>query len=183
MRLSSAGISSTEPAVAAGDSLFAWVERAGGVRIEASRRIATDEPDPGPDPGPGPEPPGDGAPAGPQGPVNSPPAQLARVDTTPPRLASARVSRRGARLRLRLSEPARLTITVERLTAAGAKRRVARLQKRGKPGLNTIRLPTRAGGHRLVPGRYRAVAVATDDSGNASKRLAAVFRIPKAPIG
>ena len=183
VRLSSAGISSTEPAVAAGDSLFVWVERAGGVRIEASRRIAPDEPDPGPDPGPGPEPPGDGSPAGPQGPVNPPPAQLARVDTTPPRLASARVTRRGARLRLWLSEPARLTITVERLTAAGAKRRVARLQKRGKPGLNTIRLPTGAGGHRLAPGRYRAVVQATDDSGNASKRLAAVFRIPKVPTG
>jgi hypothetical protein len=180
VRLSAAGVASTEPAVAPADSLFAWVERSGGVRIEASRRVATDEPDPGS--GPGPEPPPGAGPPGPQGPVTVPPAQLARLDTTPPRIMSARVTKHGARLRVRLSEPAGLAITVERLTGR-AKRAIAVLHKQGKRGLNTIRLAKRSKGRRLPPGRYRAVVRATDASGNASKRLAAVFRIPKAPTG
>jgi len=178
--MSDADAAATEPAVAATDSLFAWIERSGGVRIKAARRIPTAGPGPDPDPGPGSGPPGDGAPAGPQGPIG-PPAQVARADGTPPALTHPRVTKRRLRLRFRLSEPAALTITVQRVMATGEKRRIVVLKRDGKRGLNTIGLPTRTAARRLPAGPYRAMVQATDASGNRSKRVAAVFRIPKAP--
>ena len=100
------------------------------------------------------------------------------ADTTAPVILSASVKprtvrrRRGATLRYRLSEQARLTVTIQR--RAGRRYvSAARLSAASKKGANTRRLVTR----RLRPGRYRAVLVATDAAGNPSKRRVLTFQV------
>ncbi|MGE4425209.1 MAG: hypothetical protein AB7G37_02010 [Solirubrobacteraceae bacterium] len=115
------------------------------------------------------------------------------------RLAPARRGRRGVgtRVRLTLSEDARLRVTVERITvgrrrgeacvrSTRARRRARRcaryarvgtLSRRGTAGVDTVRFTGRLKGRALRAGRYRLRIVATDAAGNRSKERRARVRI------
>jgi uncharacterized membrane protein YgcG len=139
--------------------------------------------------------PGAGAPAGPDGRDHTAPT-LTRVAFAP---ATFR-ARGGTRLRYRLSEPATLRIRIERtapgrragrrcvapsarLKRTGARRctrarTVAQMTRTGgAAGLRTTALGARLGRVTLRPGSYRAVVVARDAAGNASRAAVARFRI------
>ena len=66
---------------------------------------------------------------------------------------------RATRVRLRLSERARLTVTVRR-----GGRRVARVSQAGVRGRNTLNVRKR-----LRPGRYAVIARAVDAAGNRAR--------------
>jgi hypothetical protein len=84
------------------------------------------------------------------------------------------------RFRYTLSEPAQVTITIQRALAGSRKgryRTVGRLTRNGKQGSNSTPFSGRIGKRALRPGRYRAVARATDAAGNRSAPRRAGFRI------
>jgi hypothetical protein len=121
-------------------------------------------------------------------PVPAPPSAPGPVaDTTAPVLKlaispasfragglGARLTRkRGARLRIGLSEPAVVRITIKRTSA----RRTSGVLKRNI-GPGTTTLPFAAldkRGRRLRPGRYKASAIAADLAGNKSRVVTAKF--------
>jgi hypothetical protein len=83
--------------------------------------------------------------------------------------------KRGARLRIGLSEPAVVRITIKRESA----RRASGMLKRSI-GPGTTKLPFAAldkGGRLLRPGRYKASAIATDLAGNKSRVATAKFTL------
>jgi hypothetical protein len=80
------------------------------------------------------------------------------------------------RFRYTLSEPARVTITVQR-ALKGRYRTVGKLTRNGRQGANSTRFTGRIGRRALRPGRYRAVARATDAAQNRSAPSRARFRI------
>jgi hypothetical protein len=175
-RVSTSGAPATAPDLAPSDALVTWNERGGSQQVKTARLLADESgSEPPTEPPPGPT---DGAPAGPQGPLTLPPAEVASADTTRPVVSGARISSR-LRLKLALSEPAGLTLSIERVRGV-SKRRVTQLHRHGHAGLNAVRLPRRVHGRRLPAGRYRAVLQAVDASGNASKRVVVVFRMPRA---
>jgi sugar lactone lactonase YvrE len=100
---------------------------------------------------------------------------LARVAVRPSRVRAGR----NALLRLRLSEPARLTIRLEQRRGTRWKR-IATTARPGKAGANTVKigLRLRRNGKKrpLSPGRYRLVVRATDTAGNTSRDVARQFR-------
>lgn len=122
-------------------------------------------PDPGPSgPGPGPSPtPGPAA------------------DTTAPRLTMTiaptrfRAGRRGAKLRIGLTEAAKVTVTWTKVRARRSAGSATRSLPAGTTKLAFTGKDRR--GRKLKPGRYRAVARAVDAAGNASKVVTAVFTI------
>ena len=84
------------------------------------------------------------------------------------------------RFRYTLSEPARVTITIQRALAGSRKgryRTVGRLTRNARQGSNSTAFSGRIGKRALRPGRYRAVARATDAAGNRSAPRRAGFRI------
>jgi len=109
------------------------------------------------------------------------------------------VTKGGAVLKLKLSEPATVTFTVSRVTKGrrsgarcvkpSAKNRKAKacdlLKKAGtfslkaEAGSLTRRFSGRVGGKALKPGTYALVAVARDAAGNASKPATRKFTVPK----
>jgi DNA-binding beta-propeller fold protein YncE len=97
----------------------------------------------------------------------------AAVDCLAPRLSRLKVvrTRRGRRLRAKLSEPARLRISMAR-RRGGRWAKVRVLRPRARPGLNRLRL-----GRLRRAGRYRLVVSATDAAGNASRRRVVRFRV------
>lgn len=124
--------------------------------------------------GPGPAGGGSSAPAGPATPAS--PAGPA-ADTTAPSLTGLKVlrpftSRKGGRVRLTLSEPARVTLT---FTAADrrARPRTVRRTFRAKAGRNTLKVRARA----LKARGYRLSAVAVDPAGNRSKAVRRKLRV------
>ena len=90
-------------------------------------------------------------------------------------LGARLAAKRGARMRIGLSEPALVKITVKRASA----RRPSGLLKRSiGPGTTTlpfVALDKR--GRRLPPGRYKASAVATDLAGNKSRVATVTFTV------
>jgi len=95
-------------------------------------------------------------------------------DTTAPvvsKLKSRKVSRKAKAFRLtyRLSEAARVKFTFKPVPAKkkGKKRKTVTITKRGKKGVNTLKLKKR----RLKPGRYRVIVRPTDAAGNVGKPL------------
>ena len=56
-------------------------------------------------------------------------------------------------------------------------RRFGSFREQGTAGANVVVFRGRVGGRRLAPGRYQLVAVATDESGKASKPQTKSFRI------
>jgi hypothetical protein len=97
----------------------------------------------------------------------------AAVDCVAPRLSRLKVvrTRRGRRLRAKLSEPARLRISVARKRGRRwAKVRV--LKPRARAGTNRLRL-----GRLKRVGRYRLVVSARDAAGNASRQRVVRFRV------
>ena len=95
-------------------------------------------------------------------------------DTTAPSLrVTARDQRatKGARLALRLSEPARVRIALERRSPQGRWVAVRRTTIDAGKGPSAVRI------RRLKPGRYRARLRATDAAGNASRRHTVTFRL------
>jgi hypothetical protein len=97
------------------------------------------------------------------------------VDRTAPRLSRVRLSRtrlhagRRAVLRLRLSEPARLTVSVNRVR----RRRRGTLHR--TLGAGTAKIPFSV--RRLAVGRHRLTLVARDAAGNASRPVTVRFTI------
>ena len=109
-------------------------------------------PSPQPAPGGGPQPTTGNEPAGPAG-------QAASVDSAAP--AVKRVSVRRGTVRVRLSEPAKLTVRYRKVGAKAVHKKVVT----GHKGTNAIKLG------KLAHGRYRVSVVATDAAGNVSKAL------------
>jgi FtsP/CotA-like multicopper oxidase with cupredoxin domain len=93
------------------------------------------------------------------------------ADRTAPVIRGVRVKRlaRATRVRLRLSEPARLTVTVRR-----GSRRVARVSGAGVTARNTLKVRKR-----LRPGRYVVVAGAVDAAGNRARPVRVALRVPR----
>lgn len=92
------------------------------------------------------------------------------------RTAISASAARGTRFRYTLSEPARVTITIQR-ALKGRYRTVGKLTRNGRQGANSTRFTGRIGRRALRPGRYRAVARATDAAQNRSAPSRARFRI------
>ena len=95
------------------------------------------------------------------------------VDCVAPRLSRLKVvrTRRGRRLRAKLSEPARLRISLARKRGRRwAKVRV--LKPRARAGPNRLRL-----GKLKRAGRYRLVVGARDAAGNSSRQRVVRFRV------
>ncbi|HTU15577.1 MAG TPA: hypothetical protein VMF31_10290 [Solirubrobacterales bacterium] len=95
-------------------------------------------------------------------------------DTTPPvvsKLRSKRVPRKSKLFKLtyRLSEAARVRFTIKPVPARknGRKRKTVTVSKRGRSGVNTLRVKKR----RLKPGRYRVTVRPTDAAGNVGDPL------------
>ncbi len=91
-------------------------------------------------------------------------------DTVAPRITGVKLkakAKKPALLRLTLSEAAKLKVTFKPTPKGKGKkkRKVVKLTKRGKAGLNKLKV--RKG--KLKPGRYRLTIVATDGAGNRSK--------------
>ena len=121
-----------------------------------------DPPPPTPTPTPTPIPtPSGGQPQ----PHTMPPA----ADRTAPVISGMRVKRlaRATRVRVRLSEPARLTVTVKRRG-----HRVTRVSRAGVPGRNTLKVRKR-----LRPGPYAVIARAVDAAGNRARPVKAGLRV------
>jgi hypothetical protein len=95
------------------------------------------------------------------------------VDCSAPAVSRPRFvrTRRGSRLQVRLSEPARLRIAVARLGRAVAARVVRR---NARPGRNRIRV-----GKLRRGSRYRVKITATDEAGNSSPDVVARVRAPR----
>lgn len=87
------------------------------------------------------------------------------------KLRSKKVSRKAKAFKLtyRLSEPARVKFTFKpsKAKAKGKKRRTVTITKKGKLGLNTLKLKKR----KLKPGRYRITVRPVDAAGNVGKPL------------
>ena len=90
-------------------------------------------------------------------------------DSTAPVIRGLRVRRlaRAARVRLRLSERARVTVTVR-----GRHHRVARVAKAGVSGRNAVNVRKR-----LRPGRYAVIARAVDAAGNRARPVKVGLRV------
>jgi hypothetical protein len=139
--------------------------------FQARRGIPGRTPQPGPGPGPGDSTPTPGPSPGPLADTTAP---VLTLSISPRRF---RARRRGVKLRVGLTEAAKVTI---RWTRVRAKRSAGSLTRSLPSG--TARLAF-AGkdrrGHKLRPGRYRAVARAEDAAGNASKPVSVGFTIAR----
>lgn len=99
------------------------------------------------------------------------PGQIPSTDATAPRITRAAVTRRrtGVRVRLRLSEAARVTIRVRR----GGRTVTRRVYRRRPAGTNVLLVRTR-----MTPGRLTVGITAVDAAGNAGRRTLRL-RIPR----
>jgi hypothetical protein len=110
-------------------------------------------------------------------PLPGAPAHAKRLSIRRVRVVPRHIRRgRRARLRLRLSSPARLRILVQRRTK-GHRIRVRTLVVDAPAGNVSIRLPRRVHGHVLAPGRYRVSVVAIDGAGNRSVTVRRTLRV------
>jgi hypothetical protein len=107
-------------------------------------------------------------------------------DTTAPvlsRFASARKSfAKRTRFRFNLTEAARVTIRIQRVIGTGHRTRyrtLTAIRRAGAAGRNSTAFSRRVGRRLLRPGRYRAVAFATDAARNRSAPRRAAFRITR----
>jgi hypothetical protein len=109
----------------------------------------------------------------PPGPVADTTAPVVTLTIAPLRFRAA--GKRRAKLRIGLSEAARVTVTYKRI---GAKRAAGSLSRTLPAGTTRLAFAAKdRRGRRLRPGRYRAVARAVDSAGNASRQVSAVFTI------
>jgi hypothetical protein len=81
------------------------------------------------------------------------------------------------RFRYTLDEPARVTISIQRALSHGRYRTVGKLTRNAAQGANSTVFSGRIGRRALRPGRWRAVARATDAAGNRSAPARTRFRI------
>ena len=128
--------------------------------------------------GAGGPPPGGGGGGGQTGPGTDTAPRVSGVRVVPSRACTRRsrsCPRPGARVRLSLSENARVNGTIERLGPRAA-RVTRRFSVSARAGVNRIRLPLR----RLRPGRYRVSLRAVDGAGNRSAVARAAFRLTRA---
>lgn len=92
---------------------------------------------------------------------------------------------KGARIRFRLNEAARVVFTAKRRVRRCRRGRCARrlvkvrgrLTAAGRQGANAVRFSGRLGGRPLPRGRYVLTARATDPSRNRSRPVTAAFRV------
>jgi hypothetical protein len=123
--------------------------------------------------------------------------RLTRLSVSPRRFAVRRRTRTAARIRWRLSEPARVTLRVDRARRGfrrggrcvarrprtGRIRRCTRFARVGsfartrQAGRATVRFNGFVKGRRLRPGRYRLTAIPRDAAGNRGKAKRATFRV------
>jgi FtsP/CotA-like multicopper oxidase with cupredoxin domain len=122
-------------------------------------------PSPSPSPPSEPTPTETPAPSGEASPQTTPDAH----DHTAPVIRGLRVTplTRATRVRLRLSEPARLTVTIKRRG-----HRPARVSRAGISGRNALMVRKR-----LRPGRYVVIATAVDPAGNQARPVKVRLRI------
>jgi hypothetical protein len=136
---------------------------------------------PGRTPGVSGPPPTPTPPSGP-GPVADTTAPVLKLAISPASfraggLGARLAAKRGARMRVGLSEPAVVQITITRAST----RRTSGLLKRSiGPGTTTLRFAALdKRGRRLAPGRYKAQAIATDLAGNKSRVATAKFTVKR----
>jgi hypothetical protein len=136
-----------------------------------------------------PEPPSPAAPAPPPAGGGDPPPATGAGDTQPPLITGFRTTKkafavgrartartagvRGTRFRYTLSEDAKVTVRIVRRSGKSA----GKLVRTARKGANTIRFSGRIGRRALKRGRYRAVMIATDASGNPSAPRRVNFRV------
>ena len=142
--------------------------------------------DPPPSDPPPSDPPAGGPSTTPAGTTDSIAPALSGLVASPARFAvgrratpvSARVAR-GTRFRFRLSEDASVRIRILRRVPGTRNRfrKVGTLRRQLTSGSRNVRFSGRLGGKALRAGRYRAVAIATDASGNRSRPIRASFRV------
>ena len=124
------------------------------------------------------------APAQAPGQAQQPPESGQDGDTTAPVLSGFASTRKSfakrTRFRFTLTEAARVRITIQRATGTGSRTRyrtVAAVTRNAVAGSNRISFSRKMGRRLLRPGRYRAVAHATDAAGNRSAARRTAFRI------
>jgi hypothetical protein len=107
-------------------------------------------------------------------------------DTTAPVLSGFASTKKSfakrTRFRFTLTEAARMRIGVQRVIGTGTRTRyraVATITRAGAAGRNSTAFSRKVGRRVLRPGRYRAVARATDAAGNRSAFRRAAFRITR----
>jgi hypothetical protein len=107
-------------------------------------------------------------------------------DTTAPVLSGFASTRKAfakrTRFRFKLTEAAGVTIKIQRATGTGTRTRyrtVAAVTRTGVAGPNRTSFSRKVGRRLLRPGRYRAVAFATDAARNRSAASRAAFRITR----
>jgi hypothetical protein len=108
-----------------------------------------------------------------------PPAQPPQpeADTQPPLISRLRARR--VDVSYTLSESARVVVKVQRRLAGkrARYRTLGKIAKPAKPGANRLKLSRRIRAKDARPGRYRAVIVAIDATGNRSAPKVAAFRV------
>jgi hypothetical protein len=107
-------------------------------------------------------------------------------DTTAPVLSGFASTRKSfakrTRFRFTLTEAARVTIRIQRAIGTGERKRyrtLTAIRRSGAAGRNSTAFSRKIGRRPLRPGRYRAVAFATDAAGNRSAPRLAAFRITR----
>jgi hypothetical protein len=115
-----------------------------------------------------------------------PPGGAPGPDTQAPVLSDFASTRKAfakrTRFRFTLSEDARVTIRIQRAIGTGARKRyrtLTAIRRAGAAGRNATAFSRKIGRRVLRPGRYRAVAIATDTAGNRSAPRRAAFRIAR----
>jgi hypothetical protein len=116
---------------------------------------------------------------------------LRRIPVPPPSASpgaplAVAAAPRGSQIRFLLSEFAQVRVTIQRRVTRrlpGSRRLIVRYRRVGAirvggiRGINRVRFQGRLGRRRLAPGRYRALAQATDPARNRSLTRRATFRI------
>lgn len=113
--------------------------------------------------------------------VDTPPA-IFSLEPTPKRFFVTRAGgkrRVGTTFHFKLSEKAQVRFAIERKRAGRKPKKVGAFQARGRAGKNRKRFTGSLKGRLLPPGRYVAIATATDSTGGKSDPRGAAFRIKK----
>jgi len=113
--------------------------------------------------------------------VDTPPA-IFSLEPTPRRFFATRAARRrrtGTTFHFKLSEKAKVRFIVKRKRAGRKPKQVGAFRARGLAGKNRKRFAGKLKGRSLPPGRYVAIATATDSTGGKSTPRSAMFEVKK----
>ena len=113
--------------------------------------------------------------------VDTPPA-IFSLEPTPKRFfatSAAGRDRTGTTFHFKLSEKAKVRFVIKLKRAGHKPKQVGAFRTRGRAGRNRKRFAGKLKGHPLPPGRYVAIATATDSAGGKSAPRSAAFKVKK----